>query len=595
MNCIEKSYALLFGTNGKYQNLDPNRVFNLLKNCSDDQRIAFKIWVDPYYKSVFEVNCCYQDVLDAGFFDDNVLDSYFLNPYEDCRKLLTPFHLLQANLDILKTDNKENKKQNVVLLTTGSFAPIHIGHIAMMEKAKEAVEQNGFNVLGGYMSPSHDNYVSLKDEGRAKMHVIRRIEYIETALSKSTWIQADPWEGLYNSVAINFTDVITYLENYLNTIFNLEQPIRVFYVFGSDYLNFSQAFAFKGGCVIVPRTGYDIGNIKAKINSFENPNIFISNPSVERKISSSSIRRGQLNALPENLIGHYTSNLEIKNSEEFTIALRNDSNHSLLNWLDRQGIVDKYNSVFRNRLKEAISSSYHINIVKLLVIDTNSQKSIVKYLESKGPVLSLDPICSSEYNLRMSRVFALAGNQITRLKMSVEENTMQSQLESLDPAKTIYLVDDDIITGNTVNHVLENYIPNSSSVEVVSLFDYGNHTNDAFNKVYEVLDERDFLFGSKDGGLVIELPDSTLARVPYILPFVNPVWRCQVNADQALSFSKQILLANLSFFIEFPTLQVKDTDSMSKLFFNYVGYEDNVSMVTVVSDYWNLLSRYPGC
>ena len=50
-----------------------------------------------------------------------------------------------------------------VLLTTGALNPIHRGHVAMFDRARDALEaEYGLDVVGGFLSPSHDTYLSGK-------------------------------------------------------------------------------------------------------------------------------------------------------------------------------------------------------------------------------------------------------------------------------------------------------------------------------------------------------------------------------------------------------------------------------------------------
>ena len=57
---------------------------------------------------------------------------------------------------------QDEGKQVCVLLATGAMSPIHRGHVAMMVHAKAALEREGWAVLGGFVSPSHDLYVGPK-------------------------------------------------------------------------------------------------------------------------------------------------------------------------------------------------------------------------------------------------------------------------------------------------------------------------------------------------------------------------------------------------------------------------------------------------
>lgn len=70
---------------------------------------------------------------------------------------------------LLRSFVEENGEQRLaamdkpaLLLTTGSMSPIHQGHIAMMFTARERIEQEGFQVVHGWISPSHDLYTEPK-------------------------------------------------------------------------------------------------------------------------------------------------------------------------------------------------------------------------------------------------------------------------------------------------------------------------------------------------------------------------------------------------------------------------------------------------
>jgi len=51
----------------------------------------------------------------------------------------------------------EPNSKACVLLSTGALNPPHLGHLKMMEAARSHLEESeGFKVLGGFLSPSHD-------------------------------------------------------------------------------------------------------------------------------------------------------------------------------------------------------------------------------------------------------------------------------------------------------------------------------------------------------------------------------------------------------------------------------------------------------
>jgi hypothetical protein len=50
----------------------------------------------------------------------------------------------------------------IVLLTTGAMNPVHLGHLNAMERARQHMTSLGYHVVGGFMSPTHDDYVRPK-------------------------------------------------------------------------------------------------------------------------------------------------------------------------------------------------------------------------------------------------------------------------------------------------------------------------------------------------------------------------------------------------------------------------------------------------
>ena len=84
-------------------------------------------------------------------------------------------------------DEESKEKQRAILLATGSFNPIHTGHVDMMNFAKKELESLGkYTVIGGFMSPSHDSYVSTKG---SYIGSDDRIEMIKLAVEDSDWIE----------------------------------------------------------------------------------------------------------------------------------------------------------------------------------------------------------------------------------------------------------------------------------------------------------------------------------------------------------------------------------------------------------------------
>jgi len=114
---------------------------------------------------------------------------------------LSPIHH-QSNPQSLIPPSKElPPRKKVWLLTTGSFCPIHKDHIEMMITVKNYLESNqslNCQVVGGYISPTHDSYVASKMNSRGFPNIAaeHRLEMIKLLLSEynEDWLQASEWE-----------------------------------------------------------------------------------------------------------------------------------------------------------------------------------------------------------------------------------------------------------------------------------------------------------------------------------------------------------------------------------------------------------------
>ena len=121
---------------------------------NSENKILFKALLDPYYQETLKSYPDLNQLLPSGFFDDSLEPGIF-NYKEEF--FCTPIYKLIHRLKKLQNSSKPF----VVMLNTGSYSPIHFGHVQMMESAYEALSEK-YNVLAGYFSPSHDKYVSHK-------------------------------------------------------------------------------------------------------------------------------------------------------------------------------------------------------------------------------------------------------------------------------------------------------------------------------------------------------------------------------------------------------------------------------------------------
>ena len=263
-------------------------------------KLFVKANLDRYYEATLRHYPDLNQLLPAGFFDD--LREPALPDY-DLDYFTTPVHKIMHN--ILAAEHADNTKPYVVLLNTGSYSPIHLGHILMMNEARTALSEH-YHVVGGYFSPSHDIYVSSKYNGTAKLDIDSRIALCEEVVAESEWLMVDPWEARYNECSINFTDVIIRLEKYLAQ--HLKKTIQIAYVFGSDNAGFSWAFVEQGLGVCFERPGSELqfNTVRHDPLLQNERHYFIENKG--NTYSSKAIREGHTEFLPEKiqqLYSHY--------------------------------------------------------------------------------------------------------------------------------------------------------------------------------------------------------------------------------------------------------------------------------------------------
>jgi hypothetical protein len=148
-----------------------------------DLRLACKLASDPLYKEAF---LHYKNLMaldEAGYFDDG-LEPGTLDKFMSPLWFTTPLAKILNNISKLETASRPF----AVLVSTGGFAPLHEGHIMMMHIAREKLMDYGYNVVGGFLSPSHDNYVLNKCDSIRHFIAQKRIHLLNHVLKDSDWL-----------------------------------------------------------------------------------------------------------------------------------------------------------------------------------------------------------------------------------------------------------------------------------------------------------------------------------------------------------------------------------------------------------------------
>lgn len=178
---------------------------------------ARTLLADPAYRRLFFKTGSYRAVVKAGFIPE---------PFHDPR--------VRLDNDVYVLPSSRMLPGSTILLMTGCFAPLHYGHIEAMERAREALENEGKIVSAGYFSPCHEGYVFEKTRSRFYSDNTRIGTMYQSLLKDAPWLRPSSWE-LRQRGPMNFTSVYrAFVKHFVHQ--------EVVFVYGSDNKNFRLAF-----------------------------------------------------------------------------------------------------------------------------------------------------------------------------------------------------------------------------------------------------------------------------------------------------------------------------------------------------------------
>lgn len=540
---------------------DVDIAYSKIENKTDEVKLAWKILRDEYYSEIYKKYLSIDIVIKAGFILDNIdledIDYYNLN------FLTTPVSKIIENM------KDKAIKNPVVLLTTGGFDPIHEGHLYMMDFAKKVLEKNGYNVVGGYLSPSHESYVSTKPY--YKINSYERLDLCQECVKDSKWLMIDPFESIYVKTYVNFTDIIQRLELYLKK--HINSNIQVAYVFGGDNSEFMYCFENKGIGICIEREGYSEKFNQMK-NKFKGKNhFFINNKSIVSTYSSRHIRQ----------MKGYNYNNQNYDKEDGDYVIRNEGMIPFANYKQNvnEEMLKKVHEGFLEQLVELIRQAFD-NKLDVKTINMEEQlKKAYSILEAKQTI-SLDTYYRGTYNIETSRLFDISDIQKKYISLigRIGHDTVKNQIQKIEDGNYI-LVDDDSATGKTIREVMSN-LPERINIEQIFLL--ASMENE---KIFDIVDLRDFIIGAKNGGLVVRLPNKEIARSPYMLPYVSLKTRATISASKEMETSIRLWKMNKEFYQKIGgDITLGQTDSGFKKLMNYIGFKDDTLLVDICN--WHI-------
>ncbi|KAM1244915.1 hypothetical protein ACFX2I_036178 [Malus domestica] len=207
-----------------------------------------------------------------------------------------PLPVSKLALHLVNHDDKD--KKYVVLVSTGSFNPPTYMHLRMMELARDALNSEGFCVVGAYISPVNDAYSK-----KGLISAEHRVQLCHLACKSSEFVMVDQWEARQSSFQRTLT-VLSRVKGFISEAGLIpSDSLKCMLVCGSDLLH---SFGIPGfwipeqvrsicrdyGVVCIRRDGQDVDKIISndEILTENKGNIKVVDELVPNQISSTRVR-----------------------------------------------------------------------------------------------------------------------------------------------------------------------------------------------------------------------------------------------------------------------------------------------------------------
>jgi glycerol-3-phosphate cytidylyltransferase-like family protein len=161
-----------------------------------------------------------------------VISEYFPSLY--CETLHA-----STEINVLCRDRLKEQQTNLIpsiCFYNGCFAPIHAGHLNVLEEAQRYINNLGTHeLLGAYISPAHAGYVASKLCAEDRFGTGHRLAMIQLAINKFDWVMIDLFEIFQpHSIALS-----TIMENFASRVHSSlpnGKQIEIFWLQGENKL-----------------------------------------------------------------------------------------------------------------------------------------------------------------------------------------------------------------------------------------------------------------------------------------------------------------------------------------------------------------------
>ncbi|GBG82083.1 hypothetical protein CBR_g34363 [Chara braunii] len=229
---------------------------------------------------------------------------------------------------------KPSRHCPVVLLSPGSFNPPTNWHLRMFELARDELVSQGYDVLGGYLSPVNDRYTKKGLESAA-----HRANMLELAVEDSDFLMVDHWE-VSQPTYPRTIELLRRMDRILNGPENRgAERTRIVLICGADLL---QSFTIPGvwiedqvreilssyGVVCITRGSIDVRKIIVENDLLYEyrRNIVVVDERINNGVSSSEVRRSLSHGLsvkylvPEQVLQYIKKNCLYSSCSELAAA-----------------------------------------------------------------------------------------------------------------------------------------------------------------------------------------------------------------------------------------------------------------------------------
>lgn len=565
------------------------RQLDTQERPTQNSRLLAKAMLDPFYAAV--VRHFGAEHLDsAGFFDDGAPIGTDMTIERDPRLLVTPIAKVKRELARHGALGTPLSDRPVVVVASGAFCPVHIGHVEMMESAKRELERRGRVVVGGFLAPDHDGYVGAKCRDGA-LSGPERVYLTQVATAESSWLSVDPWAALYVDRAVNYTDIVRRLATYLRL--HARNDIDVAFVCGADNAGFSKAFVEEGMLVIVPRGDQ---HVSVDDTLLATGRILVAHDHAPNSFASRTIRSGDGEGLSPRVKWERESLAQRGRVSKVTVRLRDEEEWLVEPWakvIEHSALAraqQEFSVSLQRIFEECLRGGYRSAEVSVTRLSVSHQRGVVESFArgQRLPIISLDACIPGDLSIGLSRHFEVTdGERVRGLFPRPGCPNLEAQIVGIPPGRYI-LMDDDIATGQTIRDFVA-MLPSHVTIErVVSIHELENAESlatvevEGNEAIVDVGDVRDFLVGARDGGLVVRLPNGEVSRVPYLLPYVQNARRMSVPFAQERRLSQQLWKLNQKFFDDLPeVLRVRDASEPFQALARYLGFDQSAPIASV--------------